>query len=280
MDSMDDVSTERERVAPSLPLADLRGVGLIYQPDSREAVIALTDCNLQVFEGEVVCIIGPSGCGKTSVLSLLAGHFLPSAGQVLFAGQPVTGPGPDRGIIFQASTLFPWMTVQKNVETGSRLQQMSSMERKREAAKFLSEVGLAKAGHLFPHDLSGGMAQRAEVARAVINHPRLLLADEPFGSLDALTRKKLQAWFAEFLRQRLLTCLLTTHAIVEGLLLGDRIAVMSETPGHIQRIIENPFSRPDRLSKTNEPEFRALHAEIESMLLPSEAGENRNMNLE
>ena len=186
--------------------------------------------SLDIRPGEFVCLLGPSGCGKSTLLNAIAG-FLPVSGQITVAGRPVTGPGLDRGVVFQSSeVLFPWLTIRQNVEYGLRLRRIPAQERRRKADHFLGLVGLSHAGDKFPGQLSGGMRQRAQIARVLINEPAVVLMDEPFGALDAQTREVLQEELDRIWRATGCTIVFVTHDIWEALLLADRVVVMTAGP--------------------------------------------------
>jgi NitT/TauT family transport system ATP-binding protein len=195
-------------------------------------------------EGELVVLLGPSGCGKTTLLKLLAGFEFPTSGRVLVDGQPVSKPGPDRGTVFQAPTLFPWLTTLNNVLFGPRVNGHSDPQMHAKALDVLKSVGLAGFEHHLPHNLSGGMQQRAAIARVLVNEPKILLADEPFAALDEYTRRAMQQLFLKVARKPGRSLLFVTHSIEEAVYLGDRIVVMSPRPGRIQDIIDVPIAHP------------------------------------
>ncbi len=198
-----------------------------------EAVQAL---DFSIAAGEFVCILGPSGCGKSTLLGALAGHLTPSAGTLRVDGQAVGGPSPQRGMVFQHHTLLPWRSVLDNVAFGLKMQGIGKVERRQRAREFLGLVGLQDFASRWPNQLSGGMQQRAEIARVLINRPRLLLMDEPFGALDAQTRSKMQELLLDIWGRVRTTVVFVTHDIDEALFLADRILVMSPRPG---RFIED-----------------------------------------
>lgn len=201
-------------------------------------VDALSGVDLTVRPGEFVTIAGPSGCGKTTLLRLLAGFQRPSAGEVRVGGRRVVAPGADRGVVFQAPNLFPWLTVRGNVELGPRLRGVGRAERREEATRYLELVGLADFADHRPYELSGGMQQRCQIARVLVNAPSIVLMDEPFGALDALTRERLQAELLEIWRATGQTILFITHSVDEAVFLGSRVLVMSPRPGRI--VLDEP----------------------------------------
>lgn len=208
--------------------------------------------------GEFVCVLGPSGCGKSTLLGALAGHLQPSAGELRVDGHPVSGPAPERGMVFQQNTLLPWRSVLDNVAFGLKMQGVGKAERRRQAAEFLRLVGLEDfAGH-WPAQLSGGMQQRAEIARVLINRPRLLLMDEPFGALDAQTRSRMQELLLDIWTRIRTTVVFITHDIDEALFLADRILVMSPRPGRFIEDLRLDFPRPRQSELLTSPEFTRL----------------------
>jgi NitT/TauT family transport system ATP-binding protein len=208
-------------------------------------VHALDDVSLNVAEGEFVCLVGPSGCGKTTLLDIVAGLTKPDTGQVLADGQPITGPGRQRLVMFQEPALFPWLTVIGNVMFGLKLRQdLTDAQRRRIAEDHLQLVGLEKFARANVHELSGGMKQRAALARALAPDPRVLLMDEPFGSLDALTREQLYGDIQRICASRKKTIILVTHNVREAVCLGDRVVLLSGSPGRIREEFEIPLPRP------------------------------------
>lgn len=220
--------------------------------DAFEAVHAL---DFSIAPGQFVCILGPSGCGKSTLLGALAGHLQPSAGRLKVDGALVDGPSPSRGMVFQHHTLLPWRSVLDNVAFGLKMQGVAKRERHRQAREMLGWVGLeAFAGH-WPRQLSGGMQQRAEIARVLINRPRLLLMDEPFGALDALTRARMQQLLLDIWGRIGTTVVFVTHDIDEALFLGDRILVMGARPGRFIADLALDFARPRHPALLTSPRF-------------------------
>jgi ABC-type nitrate/sulfonate/bicarbonate transport system ATPase subunit len=213
-------------------------------------VLVLDDVCLSIGVGEFVVLLGPSGCGKTTLLKMLGGFEFPSFGRVLVDGGPVGKPGPDRGTIFQAPTLFPWLSVMDNVLYGPRMRGAVTSEDRARAQNLLNVVGLAGFEQFRPSKLSGGMQQRAAIARALINDPAILLADEPFAALDEYTRRAMQELFMDAISNQERATLFVTHSVEEAVFLADRIVVMTPRPGRIRTIIDVPASRPrDRSSR-------------------------------
>ncbi len=230
-------------------------------------VQALQDVSFQVRDGDFLCIIGPSGCGKSTTLRLIAGFETPTAGSVLVDGQPVRGPGPDRAMVFQdLNQLFPWKTTLKNVLYPLRVNRLygSDGERRRIAEQFLRLVGLdARFDSAFPHQLSGGMKQRVAIARALALDPKVLLMDEPFGSVDAQTRTTLQEELLRIWKQTRKTILFVTHNIEEAIILGTHILVMASNPGRVVRLYTNPLPEPRHHT---DPQFGEFWEELYSLL--------------
>lgn len=213
---------------------DVELTGLTHRFRHRgRAVDALDNINITIEPGEFVTLAGPSGCGKTTLLRLVAGFLPPSEGTITIGGRRVTSPGAERGVVFQQPTLLPWLTVRKNVELGPKLRGLSTAARRERAAHYLSLVGLEEAATRKPYELSGGMQQRCQIARVLANDPDIVLMDEPFGALDALTRERLQKEMRNIWRSTGKTFLFITHSIDEAVFLGSRVLVMSARPGHI-----------------------------------------------
>jgi len=211
----------------------------------RTSVQALDNVSLQVREGEFVCLVGPSGCGKSTLLSIIAGLEMPESGDVLADGKPVTGPGRDRMVMFQESALFPWLDVLGNVLFGLKLKPNLTNQERREVAEFyLKLVGLEKSLHANIHELSGGMKQRVALARALAPNPRVLLMDEPFAALDAMTREQLYGDLQQIWAKRRKTIIFVTHNVREAVCLGDRVVLFSPNPGRIQEQFAVDLPRP------------------------------------
>lgn len=234
-----------------------------------QAFEAVQDVSLTVEPGEFVCLLGPSGCGKSTLLGALAGHLRPSRGAIAVDGRAIDGPHAERGLVFQHHTLFPWRKVVDNVAFGLKMQGVPRAERRQRALELLALVGLeAFAGH-YPAQLSGGMKQRVEIARVLINHPRVMLMDEPFGALDAQTRLMMQQLLLDLWARIRTTIVFITHDIDEALFLADRVLVMSPRPGRIIEQIAVPFPRPRDSSLVTSPEFTALKRRCLQLLHPA-----------
>ncbi|MCA8033134.1 ABC transporter ATP-binding protein [Burkholderia arboris] len=251
-------------------ILDVRHVGKRFTTPQGECV-ALDDISFRTHRREFVCVIGPSGCGKSTLIRILAGLDAQTSGEVLLDGKPVDGPGADRGMVFQGYTLFPWLTVKKNVMFGLRMNGSSSGVAEREALQWLDLVGLTRFADVYPHQLSGGMKQRVAIARALANRPRILLMDEPFGALDAQTRARMQTHLLDIWRNIDVTILFITHDLDEAIFLADRILVLKPNPGGVQELIEVPVPRPRDYSQVNTPEFIATKARLEALIHPKEA---------
>lgn len=225
---------------------------------------ALSEVSLDVTSGEFVCVVGPSGCGKTTLLKIIAGLLLPTQGAALIDGKPIAGPGADRGIVFQQPALYPWLTVADNVAFGLQMRKVARPIRTQRVAELLRLVGLTEFGHRAPYELSGGMQQRAAIARVLINEPRIMLMDEPFGALDALTREHMQEELLKIWRTTQTTIFLITHSVEEAVYLGTRILVMSPRPGRVVADLNVAFAREEGDSRVikSRPDFVAMRETI------------------
>jgi sulfonate transport system ATP-binding protein len=222
---------------------DIRHVSKTFRV-SGAPVEALSDISLSIRPGEFVSIVGPSGCGKSTLLRMLAGLERGFIGEITQDGRPIMGTALDRGIVFQEPRLFPWATVAQNVGIGLQNAPLSAAEKKTVVAAHIRLVGLQGFERAYPHQLSGGMAQRAAIARGLVNRPQILLLDEPFGALDALTRGKMQIELQQIWAHERITMVLVTHDVDEAVFLGDRVIVLAPRPGRISQIFEVPAKRP------------------------------------
>jgi NitT/TauT family transport system ATP-binding protein len=249
----------------------ISSVGKTFRRAGRRTV-ALAGVNLEVRPGELICLLGPSGCGKSTLLRIAAGALDQDEGTVTVEGRPVRGPSPDRGMLFQSPMLFPWLTTRKNVLFGPRAQRSAGLHERddpeldAEADAILRTVGLASFGDAFPYELSGGMQHRAAFARAIITRPSLLLMDEPFGALDAITRLRMHDFLLSMWEQYRTTIIFVTHDIEEAVLLGDRVAVMGGRPPGIQEIIDIPLGRPRHATDADTEAFLAAKRRIRASL--------------
>lgn len=255
------VTVERE------PAVRIEHVYKTYRTQQGEDVVALQDINLTINRGDFICVVGPSGCGKTTLLNMLAGYEMPTSGWIQANAKQIDGPSPQRGVVFQKPTLYPWLTVKGNVEFGMRMQGMSKKERGAIADEFLRLVGLGDAGNRRPYELSGGMQQRCQIARVLATDPELIMMDEPYGALDALTRETLQNELLRIWRERKKTVFFITHSVDEAVFLGTRVIVMSKHPGTV--VMDVPVdiaatmpedAMPEDIRSA--PEFVRLCAEI------------------
>lgn len=223
---------------------------------------ALQDFSLQVNQGEVVCIVGASGCGKSTFLNLVAGFIPPTSGNILLEGEQITGVEPRCGMIFQNYALFPWMNVLDNVSFGARVKGRSKKQRHEIAQNWIERVGLQGFEHAFPGELSGGMQQRVALTRALANEPDVLLCDEPFAALDAMTRQIMQEELLRIVHDSQKTVIFITHSIDEALILSDRLVVMSARPGQVKAIYQNDLPRPRKLEVQLTDRFLELKREV------------------
>ncbi len=249
---------------------EVKNLGRVFE-SSNGPVTALEDVNFNIKRREFNCVIGPSGCGKSTLIRILAGLDYPTSGQVLLDGKPVLGPGADRGMVFQGYTLFPWLTVKRNVMFGPMNAGESETESERNARFWIDMVGLSKFENAYPYQLSGGMKQRTAIARALANQPRILLMDEPFGALDAQTRFQMQTSLLEIWRNVEVTILFITHDLEEAVFLSDRILVLDAHPGRVNEMIESPVPRPRNDEQCVHPEFLATKQHIEHLIHPPES---------
>ncbi len=227
------------------------------------------DVSFTIDEGEFICVVGPSGCGKTTLMNIVAGFVQPSHGRVMLDGQPVQGPGRDRGVIFQEYGVFPWLTVEQNIMFGLKLASSKTAESERDAvcSKYLELMGLTDFAKAFPKTLSGGMRQRLAIARAYAAKPEFLLMDEPFGALDAQTRSKMQNLLLEVLQRENKTVMMITHSVDEAIYLASRIVVVTARPARIKSIIEIPFGYPRHEDLHETPEFIAIKAHVRDLVM-------------
>ena len=230
---------------------------------SKSTVRALDEINLEVQKGEVICILGPSGCGKSTLLNIIAGFLPPSGGEVRVDGRPVIEPGPDRGFVFQEFALFPWRTVLENIEFGPVLKGMEKADRHARARELIQRIHLTGFENKYPFELSGGMKQRVGIARALANDPEVLLMDEPFGALDAQTRRVMQEELLKLLGETKKTVLFVTHAIDEAIVLADRVMVMTARPGQVKALLGVDLPRP---RERTSPEFNELYRMMDDLI--------------
>lgn len=239
---------------------ECRGISHRYETRRGASAMALAGVDLRIDAGEFVCLLGPSGCGKTTLLNMLAGFIRPGEGEILVSGQHVNGPSPQRGVVFQEYSLFPWLTIAGNVAFGLRMAGRRATERRMLVQAHLAAVGLEAAARRYPFELSGGMKQRAAIARSLATEPSILLMDEPFAALDAMTRNDLQTQILKIHRSTRKTIVFVTHNIAEAIVLGSRIVVMSPNPGRIvDDIALDKFPRPRQRTSS---QFNALYERL------------------
>lgn len=244
-----------------MSILEVTGVAKTF-PGRDGGTVALQATDLQVQENDFITILGPSGCGKSTLLRMVAGLDTPSSGAISLDGRPVTGPGADRGMVFQSYTLFPWLTVLQNVCFGLREKGLPLTEQQALANQFIAKVGLRGFEHHFPKQLSGGMQQRTALARALANNPRILLMDEPFGALDHQTRELMQELLLGIWEEERKTVLFVTHDIDEAIFMANRVVVMSARPGRIKCDLPVPLEHPRHYAVKTTPAFTALKARL------------------
>src|SRR6478736_6940144 len=253
----------------------LHGVD-VHFGEGKTAVQALSGIDLNIAPGEFVSILGPSGCGKSTIIGALAGFTPITAGELRVDAERVTAPGPERGVVFQQHTLFPWKTVAQNVEFGLKMRGVGKAERERKSRAILGSMGLSEFLSHYPHQLSGGMQQRVNLARVLVNRPRVILMDEPFCSLDAQTRLQMQELVLALWEELHMTVVFVTHEVDEAVYLSDRVAVLSRRPARVKKWIDVDLPRPRTHALLTTPEFARLKREALDLLL----GEVRSPNLE
>jgi len=237
-----------------------------FESPSGQLVTALSRITFEVRKREFISVIGPSGCGKSTLIRILAGLDYPTSGEVRLDARPVVGPGADRGMVFQGYTLFPWLTVKKNVMFGLKMKGVSNAQSDKISRDWLEIVGLGNVADQYPAQLSGGMKQRVAIARALANEPRILLMDEPFGALDAQTRSSMQAHLLRIWEQVDVTVLFITHDLDEAVYLSDRIVVLGANPGRILEIIDVPVARPRKPEQFLSGHFLATKKRLEDLI--------------
>ncbi|MFG1479136.1 ABC transporter ATP-binding protein [Xanthobacter sp. V4C-4] len=248
------------------PALEVKNLSKSFEGRGADRRTVLSEVSLAIAPGEFICVVGASGCGKTTFLRLVAGLAAPDGGEIRVGGHPIHGPGPDRGLVFQHDSLLPWRRVVDNVVFGLELQGASRKAALTRAAELIELVGLADAAELFPHELSGGMRQRVNLARALAIDPDILLMDEPFAALDAQTREIMQRELLKIWAQRRKTVLFITHQIDEAIYLADRVLVFGARPGRVVADIAVPFARPRALPLKRTPAFLGLMDEVWTLI--------------
>lgn len=261
-----DVTPDRLTAQPSGFAFEFVGINKIYPSRDGQPIQALTEVNFQVPPQEFLTVVGPSGCGKSTLLRILAGISKASSGTVLINGQPSQGPQPNIGVVFQAPVLLPWLNILENALVPARVQKRDMQAAREQAGYFLDMVGLSGFEKKYPRELSGGMQQRVGIARALVNRPEILLMDEPFGALDAMTREVMNNELLRIKEKTGATIMLVTHSIPEAVYLGDRVVVMSPRPGRVTKIMDLDLPQARDLSLINSAEFGAYVADIRGCL--------------
>lgn len=273
-----EVSERFERLKKRPVMLEVRDLNKSFA-SPQGSITALKNINFKTYRREFVCVIGPSGCGKSTLVRILAGLENQTSGAVLLDGREVHGPGPDRGMVFQGYTLFPWLTVKKNVMFGLELAGRGRTQAAEEALQWVDLVGLSQFANHYPDQLSGGMKQRVAIARALANQPRVLLMDEPFGALDAQTRARMQAYLLEIWKNIDITVVFITHDLDEAIYLADRILVLKANPGEVNELIEVPVPVPRSPEQFLGAEFLSTKRRLEELIHPpEEEGEELNGN--
>jgi len=256
------------------PILAVRSVSKIFK-SSKHSIVALEEINLKSERSEFLCVLGPNGCGKSTLLNIIAGfrpYFPPTKGEVLIHGKPIKGPGNDRIMVFQQDTLLPWLDVQDNIEFGLKIQGIPKAERQEVSEYYLKLMELEEFKHKYPFQLSGGMSRKTELARALALKPKILLLDEPFAQVDALTRLSLQEELLGVSQLGKMTTILVTHSIQEAIFLGDRICVMSKRPGKIKEEVRVELPNPRKWADlVNEREFARLHGHLVNLIHEGES---------
>jgi NitT/TauT family transport system ATP-binding protein len=261
------VAARFERIRQRPVILSIRNLKKAFGSNGDTHVV-FNNVSLEIHRREFICVVGASGCGKSTLARIVAGLDEATGGEILLDEKPVIGPGSDRGMVFQGYTLFPWLTVKRNVMFGLRMHGTTETIADTEARQWLDMVGLAKFENLYPHELSGGMKQRVAIARALANNPRILIMDEPFAALDAQTRCQMQSYLLQIWKKVDATILFITHDLDEAAYLSDRILVLGTNPGGIREFIENPVPRPRGDSQFLSPEFLALKKRLEEHIHP------------
>ncbi len=252
---------------PAVAMIEIDQVSQVFQTSARQDHLALSDISLTVEDGAFVAILGPSGCGKSTLLYIVGGFVKPTAGVAKVKGHAITGPGPDRGPVFQEFALFPWKSVLGNVMYGPRQQGLGRPEAEAQSRRLIEMVGLKGYEHFYPKELSGGMKQRVALARTLAYHPSVLLMDEPFGALDAHTRTRLQNDLLNIWERDRKTVLFVTHSVEEAVFLSDKVVVMTRSPGRIKQIVDIDLPRPRRRAELLlDPRFQKYVVDIERLI--------------
>jgi NitT/TauT family transport system ATP-binding protein len=256
-------------------ILDVRNLSKTFSVKGKSTT-ALRNVSFTTHRREFLCVVGASGCGKSTLIRIIAGLDQQTSGEILLDDRPVVGPGSDRGMVFQGYTLFPWLTVKKNVMFGLEMSYDGKKDPEMAASQWLDLVGLAKFANHYPHQLSGGMKQRVAIARAIANQPRILLMDEPFGALDAQTRSRMQKHLMEVWRKIDITIVFVTHDLDEAILLADRILVLKPHPGEVIELMEVPVPRTRGPEDLTSQSYAATKARLEALIHGSEGLHDTN----
>ena len=246
-------------------ILEAKQLSQVFQHGKNSRTI-LNQLDLKIHKREFICVIGPSGCGKSTFSRVVAGLDPYSSGELLVDGQPISGPSPERGMVFQGYTLFPWKSVKENVMFGPLMKGASHASAEAAAREWINIIGLEKYENQYPHQLSGGMKQRVAIARALVNEPKILLMDEPFGALDPHTRQKMQKHLMDLWQNIDITIIFVTHDMDEAILLADRIVALKANPGEIKEIIEVDLPHPRGTELMNTPEFQRLRNKVDQLV--------------
>ena len=265
LEQSDAVRARFDRLKEREPILAVSNLHKTYDRAGQRMTV-LEDINFTLHRREFLCVVGPSGCGKSTLARIIAGLTPYSSGEVLLSGQPVKGPAKERGMVFQGYTLFPWLSVRRNVMFGLEAGGTARVDAHKDATQWLQLVGLEKFADAYPHQLSGGMKQRVAIVRALATQPRVLLMDEPFGALDAQTRVRMQTYLLQIWRRIDISVIFITHDLDEAILLADRILVLSAHPGRMQELIEVSVPRPRTPEQCLRDEFLATRARLDELI--------------
>ena len=247
--------------------------------DREGEIVALGNISFSVHQREFICVIGPSGCGKSTLIRIIAGLEKQTSGSLLLDSKPIDSPGSDRGMVFQNYTLFPWLTIKKNIMFGLIMSKTDRQEANTKAMDWLELVGLSEFSDLYPHQLSGGMKQRVAIARALATRPRILLMDEPFGALDAQTRAQMQSYLLQIWESIDITIIFITHDLEEAIYLADRIFVLGSSSNQLQEIVEIPVSRPRKPDQFLSSEFLSTKKHLEDLINPEKRSTAKKISI-
>jgi NitT/TauT family transport system ATP-binding protein len=278
-DQAPEVAERFRRLKERPVILDVRNLGKTFEGRTGSC-LALDRISFRAHRREFLCVIGPSGCGKSTLARIIAGLDAPTTGQMLLDDKPIEGPGPDRGMVFQSYTLFPWLTVRRNIMFGPQVSRgLSDDTAESEAREWIDLVGLSRFADSYPHQLSGGMKQRVAIARALANRPRILLMDEPFGALDAQTRAQMQSYLLQIWKQVDITIVFITHDLDEAVYLADRVLVLDAHPGRFRELMEVPVPRPRTREQFLSPAFIAARQHLEDLIHPATTGDTEVLPL-